>query len=163
MPYSSALPEEAKIVQVLRPATDAAGRTSAWVSLKNVVGKASFIVDIAQGNAATIAISVLQATAVAGTGSKAISAAVPIWANLDVAASDTLVRATDATSYTTDAALKNKQVVIEVPVSALDLANGFDCVAISTGASDLANLTSASVILRGLRYQQATPPAAITD
>lgn len=160
--YSHSLPEETKRVTVLNPATDAAGRTGAWVSLKNA-RKAVFAVHITQGNAATILISVLQASAVAGTGSKAISAAVPIWANQDVSASDTLVRQTDATSFTTSAALASKYILIEVPVEALDLNNGFDCVTISTGASNVANLTQATVALHGLRYAQATPPSAVTD
>jgi precorrin isomerase len=69
---------------LLAPAADAAGRTSTYRSLKNAL-KAYVVVCVNQGNAATVLLSVLQASAVAGTGSKAISAT-PIWANQDEAA-----------------------------------------------------------------------------
>ncbi len=155
------LPEQFKIVEAMPNATDAAGRTGDHVSLKNAV-MAWIFVDITQGHAATIALTVEQATAVAGTASKAITVTVPIWSNLDTAASDTLVRRTDAVSYTTDAGVKNKQVIFQIDPATLDLANSFDCITVKTGASNVANLTSATYFLQN-RYQQATPPAAITD
>jgi hypothetical protein len=156
-----AFPENYKIVEAFPNATDAAGRTGDWVSLKNA--KMCWVVlNITQGNAATIAISINQASAVAGTGSKAITLTVPIWANLDTAASDTLVRRTDAVSYTTDAGVKNKHVVFQIDPATLDLANGFDCIAVITGASNVANITGGNYIIE-TRYAQATPPAAIID
>lgn len=158
---SNTLPEQYKIVEAMPNATDAAGRTGDYVSLKNAL-MAYVFVDIKQGNAATIAITIEQATAVAGTASKAITVAVPIWSNLDTAASDTLVRRTDAVAYTTDAGVKNKQVIFQIDPATLDLAGGFDCITLKTGASDVANLTSATYFLES-RLQQATPPAAITD
>lgn len=154
------LVESMKIVEGAAPAADAAGRTADYVSLKN--GHRVFIVaHITQGNAATVALTPYQATAVAGTGEKVINA-VPIWANLDTATSDTLARATDAANYTTDAALKNKIVVFQIDADKLDVTNGFDCVTIKTGASNLANITQVMYYIDG-RYGQVTPPAAITD
>lgn len=155
------LPEQFKIVEAMPNATDAAGRTGDYVSLKNAVC-AWVEVAITQGNAATIALTIEQASAVAGTGSKAITATVPIWSNLDTAASDTLVRRTDAVSYTTDAGVKNKMVIFQIDPAQLDVANGFDCITVKTGASNVANLTGARYWLQSA-YQQATPPAAITD
>jgi hypothetical protein len=156
------LPEETKIVQALAPAADAAGRTSNYFSMKNA-GRCFVIVNIAQGNAATILLSILQATAVAGTGSKAITNVVPIWADLDTATSDALARAVDAVSYTTDAGVKNKVVVFQIDPRSLDGANGFDCIALSTGASNAANITSAMLIMTDLRYPQDIPPSVIID
>lgn len=155
------LPEKYKAVAALNPATDAAGRTGAYVSLKNV-NMAYIVCHITQGNAATIAISINQATAVAGTGAKAITVSVPIWSNLDVSASDALVRRTDAVSYTTDAGVKNKIVIFQIDPATLDVANGFDCIAVVTGASNVANITQ-GVYLLDERYKQATPPTAIAD
>lgn len=156
------MPEHMKIVQAMEPATDAAGRTGDWVSLKTC-HRCFVICHITQGNAATITISINQATAVAGTGSKVITVAVPIWSNLDCAASDTLVARTAAVNYTTDAGVKHKQVIFQVDPMTLDIANSFDCIAVITGASNVANITSAQYYLTDLRYAQATPPAAITD
>lgn len=155
------LPEEAKIVNLLAPAADAAGRTSAYVSLKNA-HKAFVVVHLNQGNAATVLLSLLQASAVAGTGSKA-GPTTRIWANLDTAASDALARATDAATYTTDAGVKLKIVVFEIDPAALDVANGFDCIGISTGASNAANITAAVAYLTPLRYPAASPPTAVVD
>lgn len=161
MASSFTLPEQAKIVNLLAPATDAAGRTSAYVSLKNY-HKAYIVLHINQGNAATILLSLLQATAVAGTSSKA-GPTTRIWANLDTASSDTLARATDAATYTTDAGVKLKIVVIEVDPSALDSANSFDCIGVSTGASNVANITAAVAYLVPARYPGASLPSAVVD
>lgn len=155
------LVENAKVVQLLAPAADAAGRTSAYVSLKGY-RRAFLIASIAQGNAATIALTPKQASAVAGTGAKA-TPAVPIWADLDTATSDALARTVDAASYTTDAGLKNKVVVFQIDAAQLDTNNGFDCVALVTGASNVANITSAIAVLVDPRYAQVTPPSAVVD
>lgn len=155
------LVENAQVVEGLAPAADAAGRTGDYVSLKNA-SRAFIVVHITQGNAATVALTPFQASAVAATGEKVI-AAVPIWSNLDTATSDTLVRRTDAANYTTDAAVKNKIVVFQIDSSMLDVNNGFDCVCVKTGASNAANITQAMYVLTGARYQQVTVPSAIID
>lgn len=157
------LPEQCKIVELLPLATDAAGRAAAVaVSLKNAA-RAYILVSLTQGNAATVLLTPMQATTVAKGGGKVLTNPIRIWSNLDTAASDTLVRQADAVNYTTDAGVKNKQVLFEIDPAALDLANGFDCVYISTGASNVANLTSALAILTDLRFASATPPSAIVD
>lgn len=149
-----------KIVEGMTPAADAAGRTSDYVSLKNAI-RAFIVVHITQGNAATVLLTPNQASAVAGTGKKVIPA-VPIWSNLDTAASDALVERTAAANYTTDAGVKNKIVIFQVDADKLDMANGFDCLSIDTGASNAANITEVMFYLEA-RYAQATPPSAIVD
>jgi hypothetical protein len=156
------IPEHAKLVNLLAPAADSAGRTGAYISMKNA-SRCYLIVHMTQGNAATVLLTPLQATAVAGTSSKVLAKTVPIWANLDTAASDALVRATDAVNYTTDAGVKLKQVVFQIDGSALDADNSFDCIGISTGASNAANITAVQALLVGERYQQVTPPSAVAD
>jgi hypothetical protein len=162
MSLSFHLVEGAKMVEALAPAADAAGRTGDYISVKDA-SRVFVVVHITQGNAATVALTIEQATAVAGTGSKAITNVVPIWSDLDTATGDALVRRTDAVSYTTDAAVKNKIVVFQVDAASLDTNNGFDCLVVKTGASNAANITQAMYYLVGQRYPQATPPAAITD
>jgi hypothetical protein len=154
------LPEQFKIVNALAPAADAAGRTGAYVSLKNA-HRVFIVAHLTQGNAAAVTFSPMQASAVAGTGKKAVPV-VPVWSNLDTAASDALVRRTDGASYETDAGLKLKQVIFQVDTSKLDLANGFDCITVETSASHAANITSAQYFIE-TRYPQATPPTAVTD
>lgn len=137
------IPQSVTPYHLLAPATDAAGRTSSYVSLKGAV-KAWLVAYVDQANAATILLSPLQASAVAGTGSKAISAA-RIWTKLDETATS-FTQQTEAATYTTDAALKKKLVIFELDLAKVfDTANGFDCIGISTGASNVANITSASL------------------
>jgi len=154
------LPEVTKIVEAITPQAGAA-ITGDYVSLKNV-HRAFVVVHVNQAEVNTMAISIEQATVVAGGDTKVITNVVPIWANEDCAASDALVRQTDAVNFTTSAAQKHKVVVFQIDPSILDLANGFDCITVKTGASNAGNLTSAMYYLCE-RYQQATPPAAITD
>lgn len=156
------LVEGAKIVEILAPAADAAGRSGTAVSLKHY-RRAQIIVHVTQGNAATIALTPQQCTKVDGTAAKALTQDIPIWANEDTATNDTLVRATDAKDFTTSAAVKNKVVVFQIDASTLDQANAFDCIRITTGASNAANITQAIAILSDPRYPQATPPSARVD
>jgi hypothetical protein len=154
------LAQELKVFGALKPAADAAGRSGRYFSLKNL-HKGYFIALVDQGNAATIALTLGQAQDVAGTNAKAITALVPIWANLDPA-TDALVRAADAASYTTDAGVKEKIVIVEIRPEHLDMANGFDCVRLTTGASNAANITSAFFV--GVpRYPGDGGPSIITD
>ena len=132
----------------MAPAADAAGRSSDAVSLKNV-NLAIVEAAINQGNAATVALTLQQCTAVDGTGAKALTINVPIYASQDVggASGDVLTRQTDGVAFTTSAALTRKTVRFVVDPATLDLAGGFDCLRITTGASNAANITAARVLV----------------
>jgi hypothetical protein len=151
------LPQQGHIVQALNPATDAAGRNGDWVNLKNA-HKAYIIAHIAQGNAATVALSIQKAQDIAGTGATNITANVRIWAALDAATTDVLVEQAQALNFTTDAALKNKVVVFEIDPASLGEA--FPVIRVVTGASNVANLTQAVYVLTPTRYSAATLPSA---
>jgi len=154
--------EQAQVISLLTPAADAAGRTSAYVSLANA-HKAFIVCYINQGNAATVLLSPLQASAQAGTGSKALTAAAPIAVNLDTdtVPADVMTIATAATTYTTDAGTKSKIVLFEIdPIESMDINNKFNHIAVSTGASNASNITSALLILAPIRFAQLNPPTA---
>lgn len=154
------IPQDLSLYHLLAPAADAAGRSSSYLSLKNAV-KAWIIAYIDQGNAATIALTLQQASAVAGTGSKAINAA-RIWTKLDEAFTDFTQQA-EAASFTTDAAVKKKIVIFEIDaVKVLDVANDFDCLRVTTGASNAANITSAFLVVQPKQHG-ATIPSPLTD
>jgi hypothetical protein len=153
--------ENAQVVSLLKPAADAAGRTSAYVSLANG-HKAFVVVYLNQGNAATVLLSPLQASDNLGTGSKAIGAA-PIAANLDTdtVPSDIMTIEAAAATFTTDAGTKSKIVIFEIdPIESMDMANKFNHIAVSTGASNAANITSALLVITPLRFAQLNPPTA---
>jgi len=129
-------------VVILDPAADAAGRASRAVSLKSVQGICKLHVVINQGNAATVAVTPQQCTNVAGAGAKAIPAS-PIRLRADQATSSVPAEVGAAVSYTTDAALASKLVTFLIDPATLDQAGGFDCIRLTTGASNAANITGA--------------------
>jgi hypothetical protein len=155
------LPEKIHVVDVLAPAADAAGRNSDAISLKNASGPCIVEASINQGNAATVAVTLQQCTAVDGTGAKALTVNVPIYVSQDVggAAGDVLARQADGVAFTTSAALTRKTIRFVVDPATLDLANGFDCLRVTTGASNAANITAARILVAPT-YPQ-TPQASV--
>lgn len=134
-----------------------------YVSLK---GYAGCLVKIFVDNATTVtggAVTLKQATAVAGTSEKAL-AFDTMWANTDTAAGDTLtetaVTSDTFTTGTTDN--KNLMYVIDVKADDLDVANGFDCL-----RADLLLMANAVGLveyeLYGARYASTAAVSAITD
>jgi len=151
--------ENVKLVEAIAPQAGGSELTGDWINLENC-NHLAVEAHIKQDNAATIALTIEQAKDVSGTDAKAITEAVPIFANQDCAAGDTLTRQTDAVSFTTSATLKNKIVVFEIDPATLDKANGFKCLRIKAGASDAANIVSARYLATGLRYGEKS---MITD
>lgn len=117
-------------------------------------------------NATTVtggAVTLLQATDVAGTSAKALEFT-KMWANTDTGASDTLVETavtsnTFTTSTTNSKALK---YVIEIEATDLDIANSFDCLRIDV-ASSAASVGNVEYILSGAREKPPISRSAITD
>lgn len=153
------LPANLPMEMALAPAADAAGRTGRYTSLKHAL-RAWVVFLINQGNAATIACSISKATTIAGAGATAVTESLRIWSNLDVATAGGLTARTAAASLTTDAATTQKVVVFEIDPGSLG--ETFDCIAPVTGASNVANITAAFVVVQH-QYPQATPPSVRLD
>lgn len=134
-----------------------------YVSLK---GYDRCTIVIAVDNATTVtggAITLKQATAVAGTSEKAL-AFTKMWANTDTGAADTLVEtAVTSNTFTTDTTdNKNLLYVVEVNASDLDVASGFDCVRVDSLL--MANAVGyVQYILHGARNASPIAISAITD
>ena len=107
-----------------------------YVSLKNY-RKIRITVDILNGTTVTgSTITLKQATAVAGTGEKALGFA-RMLANIDVAAAVAMTEtAVTSNTFTTDTTnSKLLRYVIDVDADTLDVAGGFDCIRLDgTGA-----------------------------
>ena len=151
--------ENNKLVEAIAPATGAAAITGDYISLKTA-HKVTVVAHITQGNAATVKLDILEAKDVSATDAQVLSDTLPIWTNEDCAAGDTLARQTDAADFTTSAALKHKQIVAEIDPA--KLSDGFDCIAVRLGASNVANIVSAQYIVE-TRYPGETPPSVIID
>lgn len=156
------------LVQSAKPVTGLdsivpSSSTPDYVSLKDYAHVTAIIL-VKNATAVTgSAITLKQATAVAGTGEKALGFT-KAWRNIDTAAADALAEfAVTSDTFTTDATnSKNLMYVIEVDAAELDVDGGFDCFRVGTGNATAATVT-VLYILSSPRYSQEVPPAAITD
>jgi hypothetical protein len=133
--------------------------TKKYVSLKNYT-RLTIIIQTGAWAGGTAAVTLAQATAVAGTGTKALASAL----------STTMKPRRERWSQpplrrnTFNIGTANKLYVIEVDAEKLDVNNGFDCVSVdiaSPGAN--ADFYGVQYVLSGARYQQSTPPSAMVD
>jgi hypothetical protein len=142
--------EKFSVVEAFPPATGAGASNGDYITVKG--GGVLVLVHLLQANAATTAITIEQATAVAGTGSKPIAKNIPVFLVADAATSDAPVRQADAVSYTTGATLTHKIVAFEIKPEDLDVAGGFTAICVKAGISNVANLISSVYIVGGRRY-----------
>lgn len=156
------LAEQAAVVEGLFAAVPSSS-TPDYVSMKNYE-RFTAIINVKNGVTVTgSAITLKQATNVAAGNEKAL-AFDTVKANTDTAASQLLTdTAVASNTFTTDNTnSKNLMYIIDIPASALDVTNGFDCIRVGTG-----NATNATVhvtyILWPARYGQAQPPNPIVD
>lgn len=161
---NAALPEQFKFVMGCAPATLASTAGDGdYVSMKNY-RRLTIVIPILNGSTVTGgAVTLIQATEVAGSTTKAL-AMTRMWANTDCAASDTLVKTAVSSDTFTSGTTNAKQLmyIIEVLSEDLDTANGYDCVRVDVAS--MANAVGAVLyILDGSRYAGATPATAITD
>jgi hypothetical protein len=162
------LAEHCKFVTGLAPIADATGTTD-YVSMKGC-DRCTVVVMVDNGTTVTgSAITLTQATAVAGTGAKVVSGSLDTrggWKCIDTAAGDTLSALTvSSAAFTTDTTnAKNGIYIVDVLAEDLDVAGGFDCLS-AVNASGANLVMSILYILWPLRYG-ATPSSqasAIVD
>lgn len=137
-----------------------------YVSMKNF-RKLRIAIVIADGTTVTgSTITLKQATAVAGTGEKAL-AFTRMLANVDLAASKAMVEtAVTSNTFTTQTVnSKDSLYIIDVDSEMLDVANGFDCVRVDcTGHAATASRGCVVLYdLYGARYSGVTPVQAAAD
>lgn len=147
-----------------------------YISMKNYNRLTIFLLVDKDSTGATSAITMNQATAVAGTSAKAMNTFFvdsivdaasgtlggAITAVGDTTASTTVTAGTFTTATT---ASKNALYIIEVNAKDLDQANSFDCVSLGLGNSSSSThvVISALYYLRDPRYADALPPTSILD
>jgi hypothetical protein len=139
--------------------------TPDYVSLKDF-GRITVVITV--NNATTVtgsAITLKQATAVAGTGEKALAFAL-VWQNEDTAAAGGDIMTETAVvsdTFTTDATdNKNSQYVIEVNSEDLDTNNDFDAFRVGTG-DGVATIVNVLYIMHDARYKSTLAQSVITD
>lgn len=148
-------------VAILPKDITGAAQSGDWISLKNYSHVTIIIMQGAWAGG-TPAVTLNQATAVDGTGSKAL-AFTKRWTQ--VAITGTAYTETAVTSSTFNLpATANTMNVLEVDAAELDTDNGFDCmqVAVATPGTN-ADLLCALYILTGARHSGATMPNPKVD
>jgi hypothetical protein len=156
------LVEKYKVVQAVEPKSTNTAITGVFVSVKNV-NTAAVIVNLTQAVGHATVVSLYQAQDVFGTGAKALSNNVPVWANEDATSGDSLIRKEDGVSYTVTNTAKNKQVVFHIDSAKLDINNGFTCLNLRIGAStQVTNFASAEYILDS-KYAGDVPSSVVVD
>lgn len=136
-----------------------AASTGDYASMKNYY-RCAIVIQTGAWAGGTVAITLEQATAVAGTGTKALAFS---WQWNDVAATGTYVK-TAVTSNTFNLATANKSFVIDILADTLDIANGFDCITVK-GATPGANADfyCAMYYMYGAKFAQDGMKSAIVD
>lgn len=155
-----ALAERMKILRAGEPKSySGVALADFYVSMKNYTNLTIMILTGAWAGG-TAAVTLKQAQAIAGTGTKALNFE-SYWD--DLTTSGTLVKKA-AVSNTFNLGAANKLFVIEVDARMLDIAGGFDCVSLavaSPGAN--ADFYAVGYVLHGSRYQGDQPPSALVD
>ncbi len=157
------LSKRGKIISGLTPidATGAA-KNGDYISMKNAA-HCTVILHFGVSLVATQAITLTQATEVAGSTTKALGFDL-IQVNADVTATDTFVETT-VTSDTIDKSAASEQLfAIEIDADDLDVDNGYDCFRVNLESpGGQATLVSILYICTELRYAAAVPVSQIID
>ncbi len=138
-----------------------AAMTAYWVSLKNY-NHITFQIMTGAWAGGTAAVTINQATAIAGTSTKALGFT-KMWTNIAAVTGDTYVE-TAVASNTFNLNTANCLYQIEIDAATLDVTNNFDCLTL-TIATPGSNNDFYNVLyqLSGARYQQAALPTSILD
>lgn len=136
-----------------------AALTAKYVSLKNY-RRMAIIINTGAWAGGTAAVTLSQAQKVDGTGAKALSFASYYD---DKTTSGVLVKKA-ATSNTFNLDTANKQFVIELKATDLDLANGFNAVSVAVASPGTnADLYSVVYALYDGRFEGANQPSVVVD
>jgi len=141
---------------------DAVDDGSDWISLE---GAAGCLITIMHYYAADLDLVCSVHESDDGTGTTAITAVMPIWVNLNTASTDaainTMVRQTDAATYTLDTGTNATNNIIMMYVDASILTAGYSWIQLGTSGGHASNYLSATYTLDLSRYKQETPPNAL--
>ena len=142
------------------PVTTNGGVTTDNISLKNA-HMVYIVATFTQAATHATGIDPTQSTAVAGTGVKAITNAVPLWQNTDISSTSVLTKGTDAITANCAAGTTNQIIVMQINPSSFDVAGGFDVLGMTVDDSSEATNFVSIVAYVVPRYTPA--PNMITD
>lgn len=158
--------EQFKFVNGSPVATTNGGITCDIISCKNA-HKVTILIEFLQSVSDATSVSLVESLTVAGTTTSAVTKTCPWWKNPDVSSTDTVVRETDAIAFIAEAGSNDQQVVIEWDpakhTNATATVPAYDCIQCVIATSGQSSNYATVTYFVHERYQQETPPAAITD
>lgn len=155
------LVQNTQIVQGLAPLS-VSSVTPDYVSLKNYQHLTAIISLTCSTGVAACAVTLKQATAVAGTSEKALGFSW-VWKNENITAETLTKTAVTSNTFSSTANVNEKLFVIEVDTDTLDVDNSFDCVRVAL-ADAAATVASVVYVLSQPRFiDQTAHVASITD
>lgn len=141
---------------------DAVDDTSDWINLKDAAG---CLITILHYYVADLDLVLTVHEGATGTGTTAISTVFPIWVNFNTASTDaavnTMVRQTDAASFTLDTGTYPYNNIIMFYIDASILTATYDWIQLGTSGGHATNYMAATYTLDLARYKQVTPPNAL--
>lgn len=153
--------QNAHIVQALAPVS-VSSVTPDYVSLKNYQHVTAIISLTCSTGVAACAVTLKQATAVAGTSEKALGFSW-VWKNENITTETLTKTAVTSNTFSSTADVNEKLFVIEVDTDSLDVDGGFDCFRVAL-ADAAATTASVVYVLSQPRFiDQTTHIASITD
>ena len=164
--------ENAKLVTVLHPVDRATSvMTTEWINMKNAT-KATFILDAgAYTSASSMACTLAVNTQASSSSAHAVTVGASTTLGFDhyyINSGDTYTKTSVSSStFNITSAMANHTIIVEVLASEMGTLTDTseydaDYVRLSVAASGGNALTSCVCLLTGLRYQQDSPPTAIT-
>lgn len=153
--------QNAHIVQGLAPLS-VSTVTPDYVSLKNYQHVTAIISLTCSTGVAACAVTLKQATTVAGGSEKALGFSY-VWKNENITAETLTKTAVTSNTFSSTADVNDKLFVIEVDTDTLDVDGGFDCFRVAL-ADAAATVASVVYVLSQPRFiDQTTHMASITD
>ncbi len=150
------IPEDVVPVVLTPPVTTNGGVTTDYISLKNV-HRVYAVFTFTQAATHATGIDPVQATAVDGTGAKAITETVPIWKNADISATSVMTRQTDALTINATAGTTDQIMTFCLDPAKFDVAGDFDVLGFTVDdSSEATNFVSAVAYLE-MRYSSPAP------
>lgn len=161
MSFNTRLIESFKPVWACEPKSySGTANTIKYASLK-LYDRIMILIQTGAWAAGTAAVTLKQATEVAGTTNKAL-AFTTMWVNT-AGAPDTFTKTT-VTSNTFNLDTANLLYIIEVVASDLDVDNAYDCIGVNIATPGAnADFYGVTYLLGNARYPQATLPSALAD
>ena len=163
------LPEQFKIINIA-PSQVATAVTYDTLCCKNA-HKVWFVITQLYVADTDITFSLIEATDVAAGTTAAVTAALPIWYNADIAAATTgaaattifdgLTKITSGSSHKFDTGAGKSQMCVIEWDPAKHTA-GYDCIQLADAGGHASNYVTAIAIVQ-TRYPQADPPSALID